>query len=766
MLMKNDEKGCMIFMIKRILSLCVCLAIVAMMMPAIALVPEQVYAAPYVMPSHNGLKNNTSYTLGAGTDAETPVTVDFRNSLSSKAFNLKYIIVHNTGTYVGTANAKNVHTNTNKTSTTAAWHYTVDNKSIYQGVPDKTYAGHAGTSRSSTPSSSNAIGIEMCVNNFPATETFGGEQWQNGTAIMQWYENQFNQTMKNTAYLVAVLCARWGLNYKTAVKMHYDALQYNPSTNYGKDCPMQMRATYNESTNTFSPAGCYKNGRDGYFWQIFWSYLEQYANGATSVESPFDTTRHTITFESNGGTVVDPVKVKDGEAFSAPTAPTKYAFNFGGWYCNPELTDLYDFNTPVPYDFTLYAKWDEAYWGANNNLMPNSVQMQLNDFNGQGAIWPYWNQDDYGSVTMYNGVTNTDNWSWPSAYMEYENSFDSVNDTYLYVKKDGTAQFNVVLTYLDKDGVARDLHLSSVANLTTADFPEGELEESYNIGTYIRNLGHAPASGNVKFTKVTYYCIGVKDSYVKLYDLKFTNTKIGGAADVTPVSKTLMSSNITQLSGTGNYNYNNGTLMMNATGTGGYSVKMNVTDTINPSELTKLLMDVNSTAPFNVSVQLSNGNGDATMTLKDEFFNVFGLEGEFNSLPAGAWNVDMNLIGYYEWNGGAVTSSTIRGVTITMLGAGTLTMKALQASNVRTVDYVYDGASSSGSLGAASNILKGDVNADGVVTTKDARALLQAVAADSLTEAQVLAGDFNGDDEVNTADARAMLIAIAKNQVN
>ncbi len=734
-------------MMKRIVSAVMCLVMVAMMMPAMALVPAWVSASLYVMPSHNGLTNNTSYTLGAGTDAETKVTADFRSSLSTKAFNLKYIMVHNTGTYVGTANAKNVHTNTNKTSTSAAWHYTVDNKEIYQGVPDNRFAGHAGTSTNPV-SSSNSIGIEMCVNNFPATETFGGEKWSDGDAIMAWYENQFNQTMKNTAYLVAVLCERHGLNYKTAVKQHYDAQQYG---NAGKDCPMQMRATYNPDTNKFTPAGQNKAGRDGYFWQVFWYYLEQYAAGAKTVDSPLDP-KHTITFESNGGSAVDPVKVKDGEGFEAPASPTRYGFNFAGWYCNPELTDPYTFGTPVPYDFTLYAKWEEAYWGANNNLMPNSVQLQLNDFNGQGAIWPYWNNDEYSSVTMYNGVTNEGNWSWPTAYMEYENSFDSVNDTYMYVKKDGTAQFNIALTYLDKNGTLHDLMLSDVANLTDTDFAAGYLEGFYNIGSYIRNLGHAPDSGNVKFTKVTYYVIGEKDSYVKLYDLKFT-TKF----DLPDPYSTLMADDITQVSGAGSFTYNNGTLSMNATGQNGYSIKMNVNKSFNPTQMMNLLMDINATAPFNVSMELTNGNGDATMEIKNEFFNVFGLEGEFNALPAGAWNVDMNLLGYYEWNGGAITDSTVKSVTVTLTEAGSLTLKALQASRLETVTYVEDGGSSNGEL-KETPAVSGDLNGDGEMSTLDVRlVMLQQVGDGTLTDEQLAAGDLNGDGKVNTIDARLML---------
>ena len=735
-------------MMKRISSFLLCLALMAAMMPAIALVPEWVLASPYVMPSHNGKTNNTTYTLGAGTDAETKVTVDFRSSLSTKSFNLKYIMIHNTGTYVGTATAKNVHTNTNKTSTTAAWHYTVDNKEIYQGVPDNKFAGHAGTSTNAI-SSSNSIGIEMCVNNFPATETFGGEKWSDGTAIMKWYENQFDQTMKNTAYLVAVLCERHGLNYKTAVKQHYDAQQYGSS---GKDCPMQMRATYNESTNKFTAAGQNKAGRDGYFWQIFWSYLEQYAAGARTVDSPLDP-KHTVSFETNGGSAVSPVKVKDGEGFSAPAAPTKYAFDFAGWYCNPELTDPYTFGTPVPYDFTLYAKWVEQYWGAQTNLMPNSQQLQLIEFDTGGAIWPYWNNDSYGSVTMYNGAGSAGEWTWPSAYMEYENSFDSVNDTYMYVKKDGTAQFNVMLTYLDKNGTERTVKLSDVANLSDTDFPAGDLEGFYNIGSYIRNIGHAPESGNVKFTRVTYFVIGELDSYVKLYDLKFTSK-----FELTDPYQTMMNSNVTQLSGAGNYTYNDGTLTMNSTSDNGYSIKMDVNAAFNPTEMRKLLMDINATTDFNVSFELTNGNGNATMNLKDEFFNVFGLEGEFTALPAGNHVVEMNLVGYYEWNGGSVSSSTVKSVTITLVGKGSLTLNALQASRVDSITYVKDGASSSGSLQEKPDAPKGDINDDGQISTVDARLLIGFLTGGgSLSETQKDVADYDGNGMLSTADVREML---------
>ena len=550
-------------------------------------------------------------------------------------------------------------------------------------------------------------------------------------------------------------------NYDTwvaKVKRETSGTQYNPTkdnTSYMSKYGMWQYAWTSNSWSEPEYDGAYWYTSD-YGWRLDLNVAyRDYPTIMQTYGYNNCVTKHTITFETNGGSAVEPAKVKDGEKVPQPANPTKYAMEFGGWYCNPELTDPYDFNTPVPYDFTLYAKWNEAFWGGNNNLMPNEQQMQLNQFNDQGAIWPYWNNDEYNSVTMYNGVTNDENWSWPSAYMEYENSFDSANDAYLYVKKDGTAQFNVVLTYLDKNGEAHDLYLSDVGN-NGSDFPAGPLEAFYDVGSYIRNLGHTPASGNVKFTRVTYYVVGEKDSYVKLYDLKFT-PKFAIADPYT----TLMDSNIQQLSGAGNYTYNNGTLTMNSTSDNGYSIKMNIGKDINPTDFRNLLMDVTSSAKFNISVELTNGNGAADMSLNTEYFNVFDLQAAPDALPAGSWKPVMYLAGYYEWNGGAISSSTISSVTISVVGKGTLTLKAFQASRNDTVQYVQDGKSSSGSLSeGAADVMLGDIDGNGTVTTADARAVLQyTIGSYELSAEQMLAADYDGNGTITTADARDILIS-------
>lgn len=68
---------------------------------------------------------------------------------------------------------------------------------------------------------------------------------------------------------------------------------------------------------------------------------------------------YTVTFESNGGSEVEAQVVEAGMTVAEPEAPTKTSYIFLGWYTDSELTNLYDFETPVTDDMTLYAAWED-----------------------------------------------------------------------------------------------------------------------------------------------------------------------------------------------------------------------------------------------------------------------------------------------------------------------------------------------------------------------------------------------------------------------
>ena len=74
---------------------------------------------------------------------------------------------------------------------------------------------------------------------------------------------------------------------------------------------------------------------------------------------------YTITFDSKGGSAVQPVKASAGVAITAPVAPTKDGFVFAGWYESADggvtLSDTeFSFSYMPARVFTLYAKWATA----------------------------------------------------------------------------------------------------------------------------------------------------------------------------------------------------------------------------------------------------------------------------------------------------------------------------------------------------------------------------------------------------------------------
>ena len=66
---------------------------------------------------------------------------------------------------------------------------------------------------------------------------------------------------------------------------------------------------------------------------------------------------YTISFEENGGSVVNDITQAFATTVTAPTAPTKEGYTFGGWYSDTALTTAYTFTTMPSANITLYAKW-------------------------------------------------------------------------------------------------------------------------------------------------------------------------------------------------------------------------------------------------------------------------------------------------------------------------------------------------------------------------------------------------------------------------
>lgn len=66
--------------------------------------------------------------------------------------------------------------------------------------------------------------------------------------------------------------------------------------------------------------------------------------------------QYTVSFETNGGSSVDAQKMFSGSKVTEPET-TREGYKFEGWYSDKALETVWDFDTVVTDDITLYAKW-------------------------------------------------------------------------------------------------------------------------------------------------------------------------------------------------------------------------------------------------------------------------------------------------------------------------------------------------------------------------------------------------------------------------
>lgn len=93
-----------------------------------------------------------------------------------------------------------------------------------------------------------------------------------------------------------------------------------------------------------------------------WDFIQDTVNDNITLYAgwqPAVLTIYTVTFDSQGGSSVDPIQnVNAGSNILEPEAPKMEGFVFNGWHKEPECINPWDFdNHTVNEDTTLYAKW-------------------------------------------------------------------------------------------------------------------------------------------------------------------------------------------------------------------------------------------------------------------------------------------------------------------------------------------------------------------------------------------------------------------------
>lgn len=84
------------------------------------------------------------------------------------------------------------------------------------------------------------------------------------------------------------------------------------------------------------------------------------------------TIKHTVTFDSSGGTEISLQKIENGKTAKKPENPTKDGYTFIGWLLDGKT---YDFKSKVEKSITLTALWKENY--VNNKTTNVSVKEEV-----------------------------------------------------------------------------------------------------------------------------------------------------------------------------------------------------------------------------------------------------------------------------------------------------------------------------------------------------------------------------------------------------
>jgi len=110
---------------------------------------------------------------------------------------------------------------------------------------------------------------------------------------------------------------------------------------------------------------------------------------------------HTMSFQSNGGTAVDPVTAFYGTALDAPaTQPTRTGYRFNGWFANQSLTQEVTWPYTLTGNVTFYASWSrESYLvtfdanggqGSSSAMMEYGAALEAPEVTRPGYIFTGW----------------------------------------------------------------------------------------------------------------------------------------------------------------------------------------------------------------------------------------------------------------------------------------------------------------------------------------------------------------------------------------
>ena len=234
-----------------------------------------------------------------------------------------------------------------------------------------------------------------------------------------------------------------------------------------------------------------------------------------------------------------------------PGAPKKLFAKFLGWYSDLELNNIFDFNTVIDSDITLYGKWDINYpnlisYIYQNTILANvKIDCQAFKYNSNGKK-SYSSSVSQGSGVIFHENNNyyfilTNN---HVVYIEndYDGAdytiFDCYNNEYsgqLFVKD---KDYDLAILALPKDNLKKDLckldflsyDIDIGQEVISISNPKG-LSNSISFGTVKEYYRYVPSQATIDKNNINFDVIK-SDTYINSGSsggvLLDTNLKIAG----------------------------------------------------------------------------------------------------------------------------------------------------------------------------------------------------------------------------------------------
>ena len=104
----------------------------------------------------------------------------------------------------------------------------------------------------------------------------------------------------------------------------------------------------------------------------------------------------TITFDTQGGSKIEPIKIKAGATITLPNNPTKEGYLFDGWYLSDAFVEKFVATKTITGDITLYAKWIED----NGQEEPPVAKTYSITFMVDGVTYKTFNISEGSVITL------------------------------------------------------------------------------------------------------------------------------------------------------------------------------------------------------------------------------------------------------------------------------------------------------------------------------------------------------------------------------